>query len=138
MILSQWLLVLALLYYLYSLFYKNLVFFTLSYWVWSIIVIVHERRVFFSSFFRNISKTAGIILIKKFERNHGDLVYKKMNEHRKNDILRDINDLFCQNVCQYVSQYFTKICVRSVIPTFSKLFCSLPQLTHSKILMPPI
>ena len=46
--------------------------------VWSSIVIVHEKSVvFFVSFFRNISKTAETILIKKIWRNHGILVYKK-------------------------------------------------------------
>ena len=51
---------------------------------------MHEKSVvvFFASFFRNISKTAVTILIKKIKRNHGFLVYKKalMNEHRKNYI----------------------------------------------------
>ena len=49
--------------------------------------------VFFALFFRNISKTAGTILIKNIERNHDVLAYKKalMSGHRKNYILRDIN-----------------------------------------------
>ena len=49
--------------------------------------------VFFASFFRNISKTAETILIKKIERNHGISVYKKalISEHRKNYIFRDNN-----------------------------------------------
>ena len=50
-------------------FYKILVetfFFTLPYSVWSSIVIVHEKGVFFLLlFFRNISKTAEAILINK-------------------------------------------------------------------------
>ena len=63
-------------------------FFTLPYGVWSSIVIVHEKSVFFPSFFRNISKTAETILIKKIERNHGISVYKKalISEDRKNYI----------------------------------------------------
>ena len=38
-------------------------------------------------FFGNISKTAEIILIKKIEKTHGVLVYKKalISEHREND-----------------------------------------------------
>ena len=38
--------------------------FTLPYRVWSSIVIVHEKKCFFPSFFRNISKAAETILIK--------------------------------------------------------------------------
>ena len=38
------------------------------------------------------------ILINKIEQNHGVLVYKKAEEHRKNYILRDIN-----NFVKYVS-----------------------------------
>ena len=57
---------------------------------------MHEKRVvvfFFASFFRNISKTAQTILIKKIGRNHGILVDKKalLSEHRKNYIFRDNN-----------------------------------------------
>ena len=61
-----------------------LFYFTLPFRVWSSIVIVHEKSVFF----RNISKTAETILIKKIGRNHGISVYKKalINEHRKNYI----------------------------------------------------
>ena len=49
--------------------------------------------VFFASFFRNISKTAQNILIKKIGQNHGIMVYKKprISEHRKTYIFRDIN-----------------------------------------------
>ena len=59
--------------------------FTLPYMVWSSIVIVHEKGVFSSSFYRNISKRAETILTKKVGRNHGILVYKKalISEHRK-------------------------------------------------------
>ena len=48
---------------------------------------------FFASFFRNISKTAKIIMIKKIMQNQGILAYKKalISEHRKNCIFRDIN-----------------------------------------------
>ena len=58
------------------------------------IEIVHEKKeVFFASFFRNISKTAETILIKKFGRNHGISIYKKalISEHRKNYIFLDNN-----------------------------------------------
>ena len=67
--------------------------FTLPYRVWSSIVIVHEKSVFLASFFRNISKTAETILIKKIGRNHGISNYKKVliSEHRKNYIFRDSN-----------------------------------------------
>ena len=40
-------------------------FFTLPYRLWSSIVIVHEKKYFFASFFSKISKTAETILIKK-------------------------------------------------------------------------
>ena len=60
---------------------------------------------FFASIFQNISKTAESILIKKIERNHSLLVYKNAltNEHRKNDILRDINDFVKVSVSTLVS-----------------------------------
>ena len=60
---------------------------------WSSIVIVHEKKVFFASFFRNISKTAQTILIKKIGQNHGISLYKKalLSEHRKNYIFGDNN-----------------------------------------------
>ena len=62
---------------------------------------------FLPLFFRNISKTAETILIKKIRRNHGISVYKKAlkSEHRKNDICRD-------NICfvkMSVSLCFTKL-----------------------------
>ena len=67
--------------------------FTLPYRVWSSIVIVNEKRGYFASFFRNISKTAETILIKKIGRNYGVMVYKKalISKHRKNYIFRDNN-----------------------------------------------
>ena len=51
------------------------------------------KKVFFASFFRNISKTAETILIEKFGQNHGISLYKKalISEHRKNYIFRDNN-----------------------------------------------
>ena len=54
---------------------------------------VIEKKCFFASFFRNISKTAETILIKKIGRNHGISVYKKalLSEYRKNYIFRDNN-----------------------------------------------
>ena len=59
--------------------------------IWSSIVVVHEKSGFFPSFFRNISKTAETILIKKIGRNDGISVYKKalISEHRTNYIFRD-------------------------------------------------
>ena len=57
---------------------RNLFIFTLPYrYVWSSIVTVHEKKQFFASFFRNNSKTAETILIKKIGRNHGISVYNK-------------------------------------------------------------
>ena len=45
------------------------------------IIIVHEKSGFFTSFFWNISKISEtIMIIKKIERNHGDLVYKNSIE----------------------------------------------------------
>ena len=63
---------------------------TLPYRAWSSIVIVHGKSGFLL-FFRNISKTAETILIKKIGRNHGITVYKKslISEHRKNYVFRD-------------------------------------------------
>ena len=54
---------------------------------------MHEKSGFFPSFFRNISKKAETILIKKIGRSHGTSVYKKaiISEHRKNNIFRDNN-----------------------------------------------
>ena len=65
-------------------------YFTLPYRVWSNNVIVHEKSGFF---FRNISKTAKTISIKKIRRDHSILVYKKAlrSEHRKNYIFRGNN-----------------------------------------------
>ena len=64
--------------------FLNLYIFTLPFRVWSSIVIVHEKSVFF----RNISEMAETILIKKIGRNRGISVYKKdqINKHRKNYI----------------------------------------------------
>ena len=55
------------------------------------IVIVYEKSGFFALFFRNISKTAETILIKKIGRNQGVLVYVKaqISEHRKDFNSRD-------------------------------------------------
>ena len=46
------------------------------------------KKVFFASFFRNISKTAKTFFDKKNEQNHGVFVYKKalVSEYRKNYI----------------------------------------------------
>ena len=83
-------------------YYSNIIaekcclyFFTLQHRVWTCIVIVHEKCVFSFVFFRNISKTAERILLKKIERNHSILVYKKslVIEHQKITFLRDINYL---------------------------------------------
>ena len=61
------------------------IFITLPHRIWSSIVIMHEKSSFFVSFFRNISKTAETILIKKIGLNHGISVYKKalISEHQK-------------------------------------------------------
>ena len=60
---------------------------------------------FFASFFRNISKTAETILIKKIRRNHGISVYKKalIGEHRKNYIFRNNNCFVKMSVSLLVS-----------------------------------
>ena len=83
--------------------------------VWSSIVIVHEKSGVFASFFRNISKTAQSILIKKIGRNHGISVYKKapINEHRKNYILRDNNCFVKMSVSLLVCRYVTNFCGRA-------------------------
>ena len=44
---------------------RGIAHFTLPYQIWSSIVIVHGKNGFFATFFRNISKTAETILIKK-------------------------------------------------------------------------
>ena len=64
-----------------------------------------KKWIFFASFFRNISKTAEIILLKKIGINHGVLLYKKalMNEHRKDYILRNINDFVKMSVSTLVN-----------------------------------
>ena len=51
------------------------------------------KKCFFCFIFRNTTKTAETILIKKVERKHGIFAYKKdlMNEHRKNYIFRHDN-----------------------------------------------
>ena len=63
-------------------------------------VIVHEKSVvFFSSFFRNISKTAETILCKKIERNHGGVLQKN---HWKNYTFRNINCFVKMSVSKLV------------------------------------
>ena len=61
---------------------------------------------FFCLFFRNISKTAEIILIKKIWRNHDISVNKKalISEHRKNYIFRD-NCFVKMSVSLYVTKF---------------------------------
>ena len=83
--------------------------------VWSSIVIVHEKSLFFASFFRNISKTAETILIKKIGRNHSISVYKKalISENRKNYIFRDNNCFVKMSVSLLVSLYDTNFCGRA-------------------------
>ena len=65
---------------------------------------MHGKSGFMLLFFRNISKTAETILIKKIGRNHGVLVYKKalMSEHRENCIFRDNNCLVKISVSAFV------------------------------------
>ena len=68
--------------------------FTSPYKIWRSIVIVHEKVDFLLIFFfRNISKTAESILIKKIRQSHGISVYKKalISEHQKNDNFRENN-----------------------------------------------
>ena len=52
---------------------------------------------------------------KKIAGTHGVLLYKKalMSEHRKNYILRDINNFVKMSVSTLVSWYVTTFCVRS-------------------------
>ena len=62
------------------------------------------KKWFFCIVFWKYLKTNESILIKKIEPIHGVLVYKKaiINEHRKDDILRDIN-------------YFVKMSVSTLV-----------------------
>ena len=63
--------------------------------------------VFFTTFFRNISKTAETILIKKIGRNHGISVYKKalISEHRKDYIFRDNNCFVKMSVSLHITKF---------------------------------
>ena len=77
----------------FTFFHLPIYIILLLYHTWSSIVIVHEKKRFFCFFFfRNISKTAETILIKKIGRNHGISVYKKalISEHQKNYIFEII------------------------------------------------
>ena len=62
---------------------------------------------FFAYFFRNISKTAEIILIKKIRRNHGISVYKKalISEHQKNYNFWDNNCFVKMSVSLYITKF---------------------------------
>ena len=65
-----------------------------------------KQSVFFLLFFRNISKTAETILIKKI--GHHDIsVYKKalISEHRKNYIFRENNCFVKMSVGLYVTNF---------------------------------
>ena len=86
---------------------KLVVSFLLYHRVWSSIVIEHEKSVFLLLFFRNISKTAETVLIKKIGRSYDISVYKKaqISEHRKNDIFWTIT-VFSK--CLLVSLCVTK------------------------------
>ena len=97
--------------------------------VWSSIIIVHEKSVFFlPSFFRNISKTAETILIKKkklAETMHDISVYKKslISEHRKNFFFQDNNcfvkisvSLCVTNFCGRTSSK-TRVNIKTKFPT---------------------
>ena len=77
-------------------------------------------------FFRNISKTAETILVKKIGRNHGISVYKKalISKHRKNYIFRDINyfvkmsvSLYATNFCGWASSK-TSVNIKTKFPTY--------------------
>ena len=67
-----------------------------------------SNKCFFCFFFFEIfiSKTADTIYIKKIERNHGVLVYKKalISEYRKNYIFRDINYFVKMSVSTYITK----------------------------------
>ena len=67
-------------------------------------VFVHEKSGILASFFRNISKTAKNILIKKIARNHGISVYKKalISDHKKKNIFFEIKTVLskCLLVCR--------------------------------------
>ena len=76
----------------------NYCIFTLPYSVWSSIVIVHEKSVFFfASFFRNISKTRWNYFDKKNWAKpwHFGLQKALISDYRKNYIFRD-NNCFVQ------------------------------------------
>ena len=96
-----------------GLFNYCICFLTLSYKVWSSIVIVHEKffffLFFFASFIRNISKTAERILIKIIGRNLGVSVHKKslISDHRKK-LLYIFEILIILSKCLLVSIYVTK------------------------------
>ena len=88
------------------------------------------KKVVFPSFFRNVSKTAETILIKKIGRNHGISIYKKalISEHRKNYIFRDNNCCVKMSVCLlvctlpiFVDELVQKL-VRISKPNFTRSF----------------
>ena len=82
--------------------------FTLPYRVWSNIVIVHENRGFFPSFFSKYLKNGSNYFNKKIDQNHGISVYKKglISEHRKNYIFRDNHCFVKISVSLFVSLFF--------------------------------
>ena len=86
------------------------------------------KKWFFACFFRNISKTAEIILIKKIGRNHGISVYRKslVSEHHKNYIFRDINYFFKMSVSKLV--YTLPIFVDELAQKL--VWISKPNITH--------
>ena len=57
------------------------------------------KKCFFGIFFRNISKTAETILIKKMGRNHGISVSKKTLKMNIEKIIFFEIIIVCQNVC---------------------------------------
>ena len=82
---------------------------------------------FFLLLFRNISKTAETILIKKIGRNHRISVYKKalISEHRKNDIFRDNNCFVKMSVSLYVTNFCGQASSKTSVnikPNFSRSF----------------
>ena len=97
-----------------------------------LVVIMHEKSVFF---FRNISKTAETILLKKIGRNHGISIYKKalISEHRKNYIFRDNNcfvklsvSLYFTNFKNYIfrdNNCFVKMPVSLLVSLYVTNFC---------------
>ena len=111
------------------LFYNVLLYHT---WVWSSIVSCMKKVFFVASFFRNISKTAETILIKKIGRNPGISVYKKalISKHRKNYIFRHNNCFAKMSVSLLVSLYVPKFLWTSLLKNYCEYQISNLALVH--------